>query len=101
MAQSDIKQVLCIKWGDRYGAEYVNRIYAMVERNITPPFRVICFTEDNTGIREEVICHDLPELGCERPTNAPGKWPKTTISRQIENFLKTASPNKAVWKPVK
>ena len=79
MLQSDIKQVLCIKWGDRYGAEYVNRIYAMVKRNITPPFRVICFTEDRTGIREEVTCHGLPELGCERPTNAPGKWPKIAL----------------------
>ncbi|MBS1247055.1 MAG: hypothetical protein H6R47_1254 [Proteobacteria bacterium] len=74
-----MKQVLCIKWGKRYGPEYVNRIYAMVKRNITPPFRVICFTDDSTGIREEVLCHGLPELGCERPTNAPGKWPKAAL----------------------
>ena len=31
-----VKQVLCIKWGTRYGAEYVNRIYGMVSRNLTP-----------------------------------------------------------------
>ncbi len=77
--QTDVKQILCIKWGTRYGAEYVNRIYSMVERNITPPFRVICLTDDATGIREEVVCRDLPELGCPRPTNAPGKWPKTAL----------------------
>ena len=79
MATSDIKQVMCIKWGTRYGPEYVNRIYAMVQRNVTPPFRVICFTDDRTGIRPEVVCHELPELGCPRPTNAPGKWPKTAL----------------------
>lgn len=74
-----VKQVMCIKWGTRYGPEYVNRIYAMVERNITPPFRVICLTDDKEGIRSEVVCRDLPELGCPRPTNAPGKWPKTAL----------------------
>jgi hypothetical protein len=74
-----IKQVLCIKWGTRYGPEYVNRIYSMVERNITPPFRVICLTDDIYGIRKEVLCRGLPDLGCPRPTNAPGKWPKTAL----------------------
>jgi hypothetical protein len=51
----------------------------MVERNVTPPFRVICFTDDRSGIRSEVECFDLPELGCARPTNAPGKWPKIAL----------------------
>jgi hypothetical protein len=79
LAEQNIKQVMCIKWGSRYGPEYVNRIYGMVSRNITPPFRVICFTDDRTGIRPEVDCYDLPELGCPRPTNVPGKWPKTAL----------------------
>jgi hypothetical protein len=79
LAEPEIKQVMCIKWGDRYGPEYVNRIYGMVSRNITPPFRIICFTDKREGIRPEVACYDLPELGCPRPTNAPGKWPKTAL----------------------
>lgn len=74
-----MKQVICIKWGPRYGPEYVNRIYGMVARNITPPFRVICFTDDKTGIRSEVDCYDLPELGCQVPSQAPGKWRKTSL----------------------
>lgn len=79
MPATEVKQVLCVKWGTRYGAEYVNRIYGMVKRNITPPFRVICLTDDAVGIRDEVVCHGLPELGCPRPTNAPGKWPKAAL----------------------
>jgi len=75
----EIKMVICIKWGDRYGPEYVNRIYGMVSRNLTPPFKVICFTDNRDGIRPEVDCYGLPELGCPRPTNAPGKWPKTAL----------------------
>ena len=33
--------VLCMKWGDRYGSEYVNRLFAMVARNLTLPHRFI------------------------------------------------------------
>jgi hypothetical protein len=71
-----MKQVICIKWGTRYGPEYVNRIYAMVARNVSGPFRVYCFTDDKNGIRPEVDCYPLPELGCPVPTNAPGKFRK-------------------------
>ena len=73
------KQILCIKWGTRYGPEYVNRIYAMVARNLTPPFQVICFTDDRRGIRPEIACFDLPDLGCPVPTNAPGKFRKLAL----------------------
>lgn len=79
MSDVEVKQVICVKWGTRYGAEYVNKIYGMVKRNITPPFRVICFTDDPSGIRDEVVCHPLPELGCSIPVNVPGKWPKTAL----------------------
>lgn len=79
---SDVKQILCIKWGTRYGPEYVNRIHGMVARNITPPFRVICFTDDSRGIRPEVTCFGLPELGCPVPTNAPGKFRKVSLWNQ-------------------
>jgi hypothetical protein len=34
------KQIVCVKWGTLYGPEYVNRLYAMVKRNITGPFRL-------------------------------------------------------------
>jgi hypothetical protein len=59
-----IKQVLVVKWGTKYGPEYVNRMYGMVSRNITGPFRFVCLTVDATGLRKEVIAEPLPELGC-------------------------------------
>ena len=46
-----MKQVVCVKWGTGYGAEYVNRLYGMVSRQITPPFRLVCLTDDRNGIR--------------------------------------------------
>jgi hypothetical protein len=54
--------VLCMKWGRRYGANYVNTLYSMVERNLTLPHRFICLTDDAQGIRPEVECRSLPAL---------------------------------------
>jgi hypothetical protein len=73
------KQIVCIKWGTAYEARHVNTLYAMVARNITGPFRMICFTDNAAGIRAEVVCHPLPELGCEIPPDVPGKWPKVAL----------------------
>lgn len=41
---------VCLKWGTKYHAEYVNRLYRMVQRNFTLPFRFFCLTEDAQGL---------------------------------------------------
>ena len=74
-----MKQVVCINWGTAYGARYINRLYAMVARNITPPFRFIAFTDTTEGVRPEVECFDLPEMPGFMPRNTPGKWPKSRL----------------------
>ena len=50
---NNIKQIICIKWGTKYGADYANKLYGMVSRNITPPFRFVCFTDDTTDVRQK------------------------------------------------
>jgi len=52
--------VLCLKWEDRYGPEYVNKLYAMVRRNTRRPLRFVCYTDDATGIRPEVEIKQMP-----------------------------------------
>lgn len=74
-----IKQVMCINWGTKYGAPYINRLYAMVARHITPPFRFVCFTDTRADVRKEVICHDLPPLDVAHPQNTRGKWEKARL----------------------
>jgi hypothetical protein len=74
-----IKQIVCVKWGKAYGPEYVNRLYGMVARHTTPPFRVVCLTDDRQGIRPEVECFDLPELGVPQPQRTLGKWRKQVL----------------------
>lgn len=48
--------VVCVKWGAKYGPEYVNRLYRMVQKNLSYPFRFYCLTEDRSGINPEVTC---------------------------------------------
>lgn len=54
--------VLCMKWGDRYGPAYVDRLFAMVARNLSLPHRFVCLTDDPRGIRPEVECRPLPTI---------------------------------------
>ena len=74
-----MKQIVCINWGTKFGAPYINRLYSMVSRNITPPFRFVCFTDVSDGVRSEVDCFDLPEMPGFMPQNTRGKWPKSRL----------------------
>jgi hypothetical protein len=73
------KQIVCINWGTRYGPRFINRLYAMVARNITPPFSFTCFTDSDQGVRPEVDCQPLPPLDFVMPKNTKGKWPKARL----------------------
>jgi len=73
------KQVVCISWGKKYGAPYVNRLYAMVARNITPPFGFTCFTDDADGFNPAIRAEPLPPLDVVMPTGTKGIWPKARL----------------------
>lgn len=53
--------VVCVKWGDKYGPEFVNRLYTMAKRNLTYEFDFYCYTEDPRGIIPECIILPIPE----------------------------------------
>jgi len=55
-----VANVVCIKWGDKYPAYYVNRLCAGVRRFLARPHRFICFTDDAEGLIPEVEVHPLP-----------------------------------------
>ncbi len=52
--------VICLKWGDRYGPEYVNRLHTMVQKNTERPLRFICITDDTDGLKNEVETRPMP-----------------------------------------
>jgi hypothetical protein len=57
-----VATVLCMKWGWRYGPDYVDKLYGMVRRHLRRPHRFVCLTDEPDGIRPEVECRRLPAL---------------------------------------
>jgi len=55
--------VLCIKWGQKYGPEYVNKLHSMVRRHLHRPFRFVCLTDDSRGIDPGIETKPIPEVG--------------------------------------
>ncbi len=55
--------VLCIKWGKKYGPEYVNRLHNMVRRHLHRPFRFVCLTDDAQGIDPGIEVKPIPPIG--------------------------------------
>lgn len=54
--------VICMKWGNKYGPDYVNRLYSMVERHLTIPHRFVCFTDDAAGLVPGIETMPIPPL---------------------------------------
>jgi hypothetical protein len=73
------KLVICMKWGTRYGAEYVNRLYRSVKKHVTGPVQVVCFTDDKQGIVKGVDCRPLPPFKGVRADLAVKPWRKLSL----------------------
>jgi len=69
-------RVVCLKWGDKYGSDYVNRLKAAVTRNIKQPFTFHCLTEDPAGLEDDIHVIPLPEIELE------GWWLKLLLFKQ-------------------
>jgi hypothetical protein len=57
---SSMNNVVCLKVGDKYDAEYVNKLYRACKRNLTIDFKFHCFTEDDSYLDKDMIIHELP-----------------------------------------
>jgi len=90
MAAAQDRVILCMKWGTKYGPEYVNRLYAMVRRHLRGDFRFVCLTDRNEGIRDEVQCLPIPDLAL--PDGLPERgWKKlTTFEADLYGLKGTA-----------
>lgn len=72
----DMTTVCCIKNGDKYGPEYVNKLANMVMRNAhMEPYDFVCFTDDSHGIDPWIRCAALPHDG-------PAWWPKMGLYKK-------------------
>jgi len=80
--------VICVKQGTKYSADYVNRLYKMVDRNIRwtgngsitfgNPFNFYCYTDDPKGLNAPIIPIKI-ESGLEK------WWPKIDCLGMFNN----------------
>jgi hypothetical protein len=90
LATTADRVILCMKWGTKYGPEYVNRLYAMVRRHLRGEFRFVCLTDRSEGVRPEVECMPIPDLRL--PEGLPERgWKKlTTFEADLHGLKGTA-----------
>lgn len=62
MTSEESIKFICLKWGTKYGPEYVNRLRESVRRFYVKPHRFLCFTDDPTGLRQGIEVRDIAEL---------------------------------------
>lgn len=57
--------ISCVKWGDKFSHEHVNRLYRMVCKQFDDEFQFVCYTENPTDIHPDIkiipldLEHDL------------------------------------------
>jgi len=73
-----MKQIVCMKWGPLYPADYANKLYGMVRRNTQGPIRFVCLTDDPTAVRKEIECLPCPTVSLQPPYNNTG-WRKISL----------------------
>ncbi len=63
--------VCCLKWGDKYGPEYVERLRNGVRRHLPVPHQFVCFTEAPV---DGIECRQLP-------SDLPSWWAKIGLTK--------------------
>lgn len=86
----EARVIVCMKWGTKYGPEYVNRLYGMVARHLRGAFQFVCLTDSSAGVRSEVRCLPIPSL--DLPPGIPERgWTKlTTFEADLHGLRGTA-----------
>ena len=65
--------IMCVKWGDKYSAEFVNKLFNMVEKNICgTPFTFYCYTDNGKDINPSVKISPMQ-------TDLTQYWPKLEL----------------------
>ena len=76
--------IICAKWGKRYPALYVNTLWSMIKRNTNRDTRLICFTDDPSGVNPAISTYPIPEINLPMPAFVHG-WRKITFwASQLE-----------------
>ena len=84
---SQDRYVICMKWGELYDSTYVNILYNAVKEFCTYSVKMICLTDDPSGIDSAVECRAIPDVGIPQEKWYHGAWPKLTIFSDVLDDL--------------
>jgi hypothetical protein len=64
--------IVCSKWGSKYGPHFVNRLYNMTKRHVDKKhdFHFYCYTDDAEGLLDDIKVIDFPDI----PNIHPKYW---------------------------
>ena len=57
-----MQTIICMKWGNRYNASFVNRLYKSIIRHTKIKTQLICFTDSIENINTNIVCKPLPKI---------------------------------------
>ncbi len=70
--------IVCMKWGPRYPADFANRLWSMAQRNTKRQTRLVCYTDDFSGLNPEIEAYALPPIRIpDRVSRLP--WRKVSL----------------------
>lgn len=69
---------LCFKWGKGYPCKYTNILFRALSDMMAGPFRLICLTDDATGLADGIETQPIPPFVMDRSDWQKGMWPKLT-----------------------
>jgi hypothetical protein len=72
--------IVTLKWGTRYGPEYVNILHSAVSRNLSLPHRFVCFTDEPKDIGPGVDTLPIPDIDLPPDAKVTG-WRKLCLFR--------------------
>lgn len=75
------RNIVCLKWGDKYSSHYVNVLYNMCKRHSKESFNFICLTDNPSNLSKEITIKPLPK------TNLHGWWLKPYVFSKENNFV--------------
>lgn len=85
---------ICLKYGNLYGAEYVNRLHVALRRNTESDLRFLCMTDDPSGIDSAVqVLPMVDEPFADRMEKALSQAPKRGRLKKISLFRPDLIPD--------
>lgn len=84
-------RVLCVKWGDKYGSEWVTRLRGMVAKHLPIPHQFVCITEQPVdGVECIPFISDLPGWWAKLELFATGRFPGDNMYLDLDVVVRSS-----------